>query len=199
MHKFKSKITLILLSVLVFALLTIPSKAGLSQTAVTEAKAEITGPNITGSVLMKQSPAGFVWLYVDIQGDPQVLTPGLHGFHLHQTGTCEPDAQPRFGTAGGHFDPGPFGSSTPVEANHPYHLGDLPNIQVDENGRGKLTAVTTRFTLSEGPVSVFDDDGSAFIVHGLRDEIKAGGTAAQSGGPRLACGVIEPYSSNSDS
>ena len=50
------------------------------------------------------------------------LTPGKHGVHLHQTGKCEPD----FTAAGGHFDPGPA-SNTDPDANHPFHMGDLPN------------------------------------------------------------------------
>ena len=57
---------------------------------------------------------------------------------------------------------------------------------------GKPSAITTRFTLSESPLTVFDSDGSAVIVHALTDQMIAGGTGAQTGGPRLACGVIEP-------
>ena len=47
-------------------------------------------------------------------------------------------------------------------------------------------------TLAEGPLSLFDTDGSAIIVHanpdqGITGEPKSG----VSGGPRAACGVIE--------
>ena len=86
----------------------------------------------------------------------------------------------------------PFGSEVPVEANHPYHLGDLPNLVVNEQGYAIYNA-TTRVTLSEGPLSFFDDNGSAVIIHQLRDQLEAGGTSADSGGGRIACGVVTRY------
>jgi Cu-Zn family superoxide dismutase len=115
------------------------------------------------------------------------LTPGAHGFHIHENGVCEP---PAFLTAGGHFDPGPFGSSTPVDANHPFHMGDLPNLLANEGGVGRLRTVTSRVTLSPSPTTVFDANGSAVIVHQNPDRGITGVTGA-SGGPRVACGVIQ--------
>lgn len=118
------------------------------------------------------------------------LTPGLHGIHIHETGVCEP---PGFTSAGGHFDAGPFGHSTPVDANHPYHSGDLPNLEVDEAGAGQLRTTTSRVTLSENPgnlLSVFDANGSAVIVHQNAD-LGQNGLIGASGGPRIACGVIQ--------
>lgn len=122
-----------------------------------------------------------VRIIVDVQGDPKVLTPGLHGLHVHETGECAPS----FAAAGGHFDPGPFGQSS-VEKNHPWHMGDMPNLEVDASGHGTLDAVTTGVTLSPGPRSVFDADGSAIIIHAEEDRH----TGKQAGGGRLACGVI---------
>jgi Cu/Zn superoxide dismutase len=114
------------------------------------------------------------------------LTPGAHGMHLHAIGVCEAP----FTSAGGHFDPGPA-SDTDPDANHPFHMGDLPNLVADASGRAEITAVTTRVTLSPGPLSVFDEDGTAIIIHanpdqGVTGEPKSG----LSGGPRAACGVI---------
>ena len=43
-----------------------------------------------------------------------------------------------FTSAGGHFDPGPNGNTDP-DANHPYHMGDLPNMEVDANGNGEFS------------------------------------------------------------
>ncbi|MBD2102139.1 superoxide dismutase family protein [Leptolyngbya sp. FACHB-261] len=156
-----------------------------------QAKAQITGPGITGNLALLQGTDGLVRVRVELQGNPQTLTPGLHGLHLHETGSCQAAGQTAFGAAKGHFDPGPFGSSTPVEANHPYHMGDLPNILIDQRGRGRLQTSTNRIALTNGPLSLFDADGSAVIVHKLNDQFKAGGSAAEAGGARLACGVIE--------
>jgi Cu-Zn family superoxide dismutase len=124
---------------------------------------------------------------VEITATIRGLTPGAHGFHLHAVGKCEPD----FLAAGGHFDPGPA-SNTDADANHPFHMGDLPNLVADRNGTARMKTTTTRVTLSDGPVSVFDADGTAIIVHGNPDQGKTGEPkSGLSGGPRVACGVIE--------
>jgi superoxide dismutase, Cu-Zn family len=149
------------------------------------AHAEIRGKGITGTaelVERKQNIGSIVEITLTASG----LTPGLHGVHIHAVGKCEPD----FAAAGGHFDPGPHGHTDP-DANHPFHMGDLPNLVVGPDGRGTLKTVTTRVSLSPGPLSVFDDDGSAIIIHadpdqGITGEPKSG----VSGGARIACGVI---------
>lgn len=124
---------------------------------------------------------------VEITATIRGLTPGAHGFHLHAVGKCEPD----FAAAGGHFDPGPA-SNTDADANHPFHMGDLPNLVADRSGTARVKTTTTRVTLSSGPVSVFDADGTAIIVHGNPDQGKTGEPkSGLSGGPRVACGVIE--------
>ncbi len=204
MNKLISKILLTLVVASMFILLAIPSKVAFAQTptsapettapSVTTAKAQISGSGITGTLNLKQVREGYVLVDATLKGDPKILTAGLHGFHIHETGSCQESGETAFSSAKGHFDPGPFSSSTPVEKNHPYHMGDLQNIEVDESGLGKIKTVTSRFTLSESPLSVFDNDGSAIIVHKLKDQIKAGGTAAEAGGARLACGVIVPQS-----
>ncbi|WP_315790422.1 superoxide dismutase family protein [Fischerella sp. JS2] len=155
-----------------------------------QAQVNIAGTNINGTLILTQLNNQAVRIRGKIQGNPANLTPGLHGLHIHSVGVCDPDADPPFSTSGGHFDPGPFGSETPVEANHPYHLGDLPNLEVNEQGEAIYNAVTSRVTLSEGPVSVFDGNGSAIIIHLLPDQQKANGEAADAGGGRIACGVI---------
>ncbi len=155
------------------------------------ATAKISGPDITGTALLVQQTDGTVRVTVIVKGDPKTLTPGLHGIHFHEAGLCEMALTPAFSSAKGHFDPGPSGSSTPVEANHPYHLGDLPNLLVNENGEGKLQTITSRITLSEGPLSIFDSNGTALIIHKNPDLMKAMGTAPEAGGGRLACGVLE--------
>lgn len=122
-----------------------------------------------------------------ISGPPSVLLPGAHGMHIHEQASCD---QPAFTTALGHHDPGPFGNSNPVDANHPYHLGDIPNLIVDRSGKGFMRHTTSRITLSPGPLTVFDANGSAVIVH-LNPDRGLPAVVGASGGPRLACGVIE--------
>ncbi len=138
-------------------------------------------------------PEPTVEVVARIGGPRTVLTPGAHGMHIHETARCD---SPGFLTANGHFDPGPNGNSSP-DANHPFHMGDLPNLIVKENGRGFLKHTTSRITLSPGPLSVFDADGSAVIVH-LNPDRGITGVAGASGGPRIACGIIEMTEEDDD-
>ena len=166
-----------------------------SKDSVIRARASIQGApgsGISGVVIFRQVPASKFSpvTKTEIVARIEGLTPGLHGMHIHETGDCT-DTALSFGGAGGHFDPGPFGSSTPVDANHPFHMGDLPNLVVNEAGVGHLRRYSTsRITLSSGPLSVFDANGSAVIIHQNQDLGTTGVTGA-SGGPRIACGVIQ--------
>ena len=158
-----------------------------------------SGSRIEGTVFFTErrgnAPEPGVDITAIVSGQPASLRPGKHGIHIHENGTCQPD----FEAAGGHFDPGPFGNSTPVDLNHPYHMGDIPNLLVSQGSRftkgsrftiGTLIHSSSRITLSPGPLSVFDENGSAVIVHLNEDRGEPGVTGA-SGGGRIACGVIE--------
>jgi superoxide dismutase, Cu-Zn family len=146
------------------------------------------GSGISGVVTFTQAPADENSPVKDVMVSAHVegLTPGKHGMHIHEVGSCAN----AFAGAGGHFDPGPFGSSAPVDANHPFHMGDLPNIEVNNAGIGQLQFTTSRITLSPGPLSVFDTDGSAVIIH-LNTDLGIPGQTGAGGGARIACGVIQ--------
>lgn len=149
------------------------------------ATAQIKGDGITGRATLAERKQG-TGTVVDVTVTASGLKPGLHGVHLHAVGRCEPD----FAAAGGHFDPGPAGNTDP-DANHPFHMGDIPNLEAGANGRGTLKAVTTRVTVSDGPLSIFDADGTAIIIHGNPDQGMTGEPkSGVSGGPRIACGVF---------
>jgi Cu-Zn family superoxide dismutase len=158
----------------------------LAGAATARAHADIKGEGITGTAELVETQQGggkIVNITVTLSG----LKPGMHGLHLHAVGKCTPD----FTAAGGHFDPGPAGNTDP-DANHPFHMGDIPQISIRPDGKGMLKATTTRVTLSDGPLSLFDTDGSAIIVHGNPDQgITGEPKSGVSGGPRVACGVIE--------
>jgi Cu-Zn family superoxide dismutase len=176
---------------IISATLTVSARQGL------RAKAVIAGEGITGTVELREvdaqlSPAHdmafmagmkAVELTVTVSG----LKPGAHGIHLHAVGKCE---APAFTAAGGHFDPGPAGNMDP-DANHPFHMGDMPNLVADASGKAMLKFVTNRVTLGDGLLSVFDADGTAIIIHANPDQgVTAEPKAGLSGGPRVACGVI---------
>src|SRR5688500_5192698 len=156
--------------------------------AMTTATAEIKGDKVTGTAtFVERGHADPTRRAVEITVTVNGLTPGRHGVHLHAIGKCEP---PAFTAAGGHFDPGPAGNTDP-DANHPFHMGDLPNLVVGDDGKGTLSGVTTRVTLTDSLTSVFDADGTAIILHGNPDQgITGEPKSGVSGGPRVACGVL---------
>lgn len=143
-----------------------------------------TDPDVSGNGQLLEVSSEEGVKQVDVLLMVKGLPDGKHAVHIHAVGDCEP-----CGDAGGHFDPGPSGNGSP-DGNHPFHLGDLVNIEV-RNGVGLLRTETSRVTLSPGPLSLFDADGSAFIVHVNPDTYcPEGAVAGCAGGARAACGVI---------
>ncbi|TMQ16773.1 MAG: superoxide dismutase family protein [Candidatus Rokuibacteriota bacterium] len=123
--------------------------------------------------------ANTVRVVLEVQG----LPPGQHGVHVHTVGKCDP---PDFASAGGHFNPlnREHGALNPRGA----HAGDLPNLTVGPDGKGRLESTTELFTLGNGPTSIFDSDGSALVIHAAPDDFKTDPTG--NSGARIACGVI---------
>jgi len=112
--------------------------------------------------------------------------PGIHGFHVHAKGSCEPGESEgktvAAGAAGGHLDPentgkhlGPYGEG---------HLGDLPALYVDEQGKASYPVLAPRIkTLSEVK-------GKALMIHVGGDNHADNPKPLGGGGARFACGVI---------
>lgn len=114
------------------------------------------------------------------------LEPGEHGFHLHTTGQC---TAPDFTSAGGHLNPTgrEHGSLNPQGK----HLGDLPNLVVGAS-RSTSTEVDLGADTRELRETLFDNDGTAVIVHAKADDYRS--DPAGDAGPRVACGVLRQSS-----
>jgi Cu-Zn family superoxide dismutase len=114
------------------------------------------------------------------------LTPGEHGWHLHEVGVCDPAGAEPFASAGEHWNPTNMPHGAPDAAEH--HAGDFGNFTATEDGLAESSITTSDFTLSEGPNSLFDADGTAIILHEGQDDL----TTQPSGdsGARFACGVV---------
>ena len=149
-----------------------------------------TDKNITGTGTLIERETSEGIKQVDVSLIVRGLKDGKHAVHIHETAACEP-----CGAAKGHHDPGPNSNTKPdsPEFNHPYHMGDLVNIEV-KDGLGVMQTTTSRISLSDGRLSIFDQDGASFIIHtntdqycDQEDELSKG----CAGGSRDACGVIK--------
>lgn len=108
------------------------------------------------------------------------LTPGEHGFHIHEKGDCSaPDAT----SAGGHFNPTGKPHGNPAQGEH--HLGDLPMLHADASGNARLNATMRGASLRGGATNLV---GRAVVVHAGRDDFRS--QPAGDSGARVACGVI---------
>ena len=153
-----------------------PASTAAATPAAAIARLEPTqGNNVRGTVNFKAEGNG-VRVTADITG----LTPGEHGFHVHEKGDC---SAPDGSSAGAHFNPTnqPHGARE-ADARH---VGDLGNLVADANGRAQLNYVDSKLALS-GPNSIV---GRAVIVHAKADDLKSQ-PSGEAGG-RVACGVIQ--------
>ncbi len=114
------------------------------------------------------------------------LTPGLHGFHVHDKPDCshamKDGKQIPALAAGGHYDPlgtgkheGPYGNG---------HLGDLPALYVATEGRATLPVLAPRLKMA-------DIKGKSLMIHVGGDNYSDTPTPLGGGGARVACGVVK--------
>jgi Cu-Zn family superoxide dismutase len=133
-----------------------------------------TGNTVRGTVTLTSDPGG-VRVVADLEG----LTPGEHGFHIHDSADCSgldaasPDV---------HFSPAGGTHGAPDAAQH--HAGDLGNLIADAAGKARMDRVATGLSL-EGPGSVV---GHAIVVHGAADDLVSQ-PDGRAGAP-VACGVL---------
>ena len=146
----------------------------------TTARAELrtASGQAVGTAVFTQVGRG-VRVVLEAQGMPA----GVKAVHVHAVGRCE---GPNFTSAGDHFNPTSrqHGALNPAGA----HAGDLPNITIAGDGRGRLESTTELITLLSGMTSVFDGSGSALVIHAAPDDFRTDPTG--NSGARIACGVI---------
>ena len=116
---------------------------------------------------------------IKVVADVSGLTPGKHGFHIHEFGDC---SAPDGSSAGGHFNPTGMHHGAPTDMDR--HVGDLGNIEADVNGNAHYEWSDSVISFS-GIKSII---GHAVVVHGGADDLKSQPSGAA--GPRVACGVI---------
>ena len=116
---------------------------------------------------------------VAIMAELTGLTPGKHGFHVHEFGDCSM----MDGTcAGGHFNPEGTPHGGPESQQR--HVGDFGNLVADRSGKATYQRVDGKIALS-GPHSII---GRSIIVHADPDDLTSQPTG--NAGARIGCGVI---------
>ena len=129
--------------------------------------------------------------FSDTQGglliEPEIegLPTGEHGFHIHEFGNLEPQMKNgkmiAGGSAGQHYDP--LDAGYHGHPNGHGHLGDLPVLEVDEDGIADYPVLAPRLMLS-------DVEGRAIIIHECGDNYSDHPLPNGGGKSRIAGGVI---------
>lgn len=143
---------------------------------VTKAAAQLeskSGSKVTGLVTFTKAGDE-----AQVVADIQNLTPGKHGFHIHEKGDCSAaDAA----SAGAHFNPTMKHHGGPTSPDR--HAGDLGNIEADASGKAHLDW--------KGKLSLTGKDsiiGKSVVVHEKEDDLKT--DPSGNSGARVACGTI---------
>lgn len=134
-----------------------------------------------GKVTVHETAHGLLF-----EPDLKQLDAGFHGFHVHQHGSCQPAEKDGDMTAavaaGGHFDPTDAGAHKgPYEDGH---LGDLPALYVNADGKAEVPVLAPRLK------SVEQIEGHALMIHAQGDNYSDEPKPLGGGGARVACGVI---------
>jgi Cu-Zn family superoxide dismutase len=154
--------------------------AGVSEKTGLYATAELrptSGNRVTGVVSFRQV-AGGVKVIAEVHG----LTPGKHGFHIHEYGDC---SSPDGASAGGHFNPTHKKHGGPDHLER--HVGDLGNIVADDFGLARYERIDPIIELV-GPNTII---GRSVIIHANGDDFNTQPTG--NAGGRVACGPIVQF------
>ena len=146
---------------------------------------------ISGNVVFKETKRG-LQIKINMCG----ISPGLHGFHIHQYG----DLSEGCGSLCSHFNPTDSvhgGRDSPER-----HLGDLGNIIADKSGNVDMV-IYDKFLTITGKYGIL---GRSVVVHADEDDLGLGGLdefgnivdekvrdeslKTGNAGKRIACGVI---------
>lgn len=135
------------------------------------------GEKVNGTINFTQEANG-----VKVTGEFEGLKPrGRHGIHIHEMGDC---SDPKFESAGGHFNPTGAAHGGPDSAEK--HVGDFGNLKADGRGRAKLELTLEGLTLGDPAMGLV---GRSVVVHQKPDDLKS--QPSGNSGDRIACGRIE--------
>jgi len=134
-----------------------------------------------GTITISESQYGLVFTPA-LRG----LTPGLHGFHVHENSSCEPKEKDGKMVAalgaGGHLDPAKTNKHAAPWGDG--HLGDLPPLYVAPDGTSTQPVLGPRLKAA-------DVVGRSIMLHAGGDNHADHPSPLGGGGARIACGVVK--------
>jgi superoxide dismutase, Cu-Zn family len=128
---------------------------------------------VKGTIYFEKTSHG-----MHVHGEITGLTPGEHGFHVHEFGVWSPDGM----ATGGHFNPA--GASHAGHDSPKRHVGDLGNVKADEKGKAVIDLEDDALSF-EGANCIL---GRGLVVHEKADDLKS--QPAGAAGGRLAVAII---------
>lgn len=135
-----------------------------------------------GTAVFEETTEGGVTLNLNLEGIPA----GEYGMHIHEVGSATP---PTFEDAGSHFNPTDVEHGINSETGP--HVGDLPNLEVPEDGVVEETIEVPNTTLEpDGENTLNNENGTSLIVHTEMDDYESQPTG--DAGDRMLGGVIFP-------
>jgi Cu-Zn family superoxide dismutase len=164
--------------ILAASLFSVATLSAVEAAVTTKAFAKISPTSdqkVTGNVTFETVDKG-VRIVADFKG----LTPGLHGFHVHEKGDCSAHDG---SSAGGHYNPSGKKHGGPNDAER--HAGDFGNVEADADGNAQYERIDTVITL-DGVDSII---GKSIVIHADPDDLKS--QPAGNSGARIGCGLIE--------
>ena len=138
---------------------------------------EPTHGNTTAGTVMFHSTSNGVFVHARLSG----LKPGQeHSFHIHDKGDCSSgDGM----STGGHFNP--TGKPHGAHGSADRHIGDLPSLKADAQGKADLRIAVPGPSIGSGATNII---GKGLIVHAMPDDYTTQPTG--NSGARIACAVI---------
>lgn len=129
------------------------------------------GNDVRGIVMLSSEEKG-----VRVRGRVMGLSPGEHGFHIHEYGDMR---APDGASAGGHFNPRGHKHGGPDADEH--HAGDLGNITANDQGVAEVDKFAEDLELHFVV-------GRTVVVHAGADDFES--QPSGDAGARVALGVI---------
>jgi Cu-Zn family superoxide dismutase len=165
------------------AMLGLRTRAAAQATAhaagsVTKAEGQLIPTTKTNSKVK-----GTIWFEktshrMHVSGEITGLTPGEHGFHVHEYGVWNEDGM----ASGAHFNPSKTEHSSHDSPKR--HVGDLGNVKADESGKAVIDLDDDQLSF-EGPNCIL---GRGLVVHEKADDLKS--QPSGNAGGRLAVAII---------